>query len=327
MSLLPSNSSLTEQKFAEFLDDRTKENYTVLKIDPLSCDARLLSHLAVSVNVDISNLEEKEARLYIKNAIEIKRYAGTVWAVEKAINATFEDATLKEWFDADLEQGYFDVEVKLPADPNAIYSKKTWSRAKKLIHISKNVRSHLHHFKLIFPNAVGKIETTNALNFKLDAQNTTEQTLNADATVQTQAGSTLKFDYLRNNTKQNLSAKADVKATTGAFLEFDYSKNSTKQSLSANATIRAFTGNSFEFDYSRNQTTTKLQAKSDIASFSGSSLEFDYSKNSTKRDLSAKANLQIITTALFLIELSKSTSLNHNSDATLQLKGGVSWQI
>jgi len=273
MSLLPNNSSLTEQKFAEFLDDRTKESYTVLKIDPLSCDARLLPHLAASVNVNISNLEEKEARLYIKNAIEIKRYAGTVWAVEKAINATFEDATLKEWFDADLEQGYFDVEVKLPADPNAIYSTKTWSRAKKLIHTSKNARSHLHHFKLIFPNAVGKIETTNALNFKLDAQNTTEQTLNADATVQTQAGSTLKFDYARNNTKQNLRATADVKATAGAFLEFDYARNSTK------------------------------------------------------RDLSAKANLQIITTALFLLELSKSTSFNHKADATLQLKGGTSWQI
>ena len=157
MSLLPSNSSLTEQKFAEFLDRQNIEDYSVLKIDPLTCDARLLPHLAVGVNVDISNLEEDEARLYIKNAIEIKKYAGTVWAVERAINATFEDATLKEWFDADLEQGYFNVEVKLPADPNAIYSTNRWSRAKKLIHISKNVRSHLHHFKLVFPNAVGRI--------------------------------------------------------------------------------------------------------------------------------------------------------------------------
>lgn len=204
MNLLPNNSSLTDQEFALLIDEIVKDDYSVLQIDPFTCDVRLLPHLALSESVDISGLEEKEARVYIHNAKEIKKYAGTVYAVEQTINVCFENGKLKEWFEADLEAGYFDVEVTLKADPSVVYLPTKFDKAKKMIHSSKNVRSHLNSFVIDFPKGAGNIEKNEAMNFNL-ALDSKESFKDIDTPFSATTG--VEFSF-QTDTKHNFNSPA-----------------------------------------------------------------------------------------------------------------------
>ena len=198
MSLLPSKYNLEDQKFAELIDVYSITDFSVVNIDPLNCDERLLPHLAVSEDVDISGLSVDEARIYIYNAKEIKRYAGTVYAVEQSINVCFEDGQLKEWFEAGLEKGLFDVEVKLKADSSLVYLPSKFDKAKQMIRKSKNVRSKLNAFKISFPNGEGVVEKSEAMNFKIDL----DSKLGCrDIDTQVSAITGAEFDFVANTTK------------------------------------------------------------------------------------------------------------------------------
>jgi len=198
MSLLPLNSSLKNQKFAELIDVVSMEDYSALNIDSMTCDERLLENLAVGAGVDISGLSVNEARIYIHNAKEIKRYAGTVYAVEQSINVCFEDGQLKEWFEAGLDKGLFDVEVKLKADSSLVYLPSKFDKAKQMIRKSKNVRSKLNAFKISFPNGEGVVEKSEAINFKIDL----DSKLGCrDIDTQVSAITGAEFDFVANTTK------------------------------------------------------------------------------------------------------------------------------
>ncbi len=152
MQLLPSNSSLQEQKFAQFLDEVAKEDYGVLSICPLECKASLLPHLALWVGVDISDLEESEAREYIKKAIQTKTKKGTVGAVEEVLKSIFSEAVLKEWFEDDsLKKGEFKAHLTIKPDPSLKYGEKKFEAIKRLINQTKNVRSHFAGFDVVLP--------------------------------------------------------------------------------------------------------------------------------------------------------------------------------
>lgn len=215
MSLLPNNSFLKDQEFASLVERLVTEDYTALKIDPLTCDVRLLPHLAVASDVDISGLSEKEARLYIHNAKEIKKYAGTVYAVEQSINVCFEEGKLKEWFEADLEAGYFDVEVTLKADPSVVYLPKKFDKAKSMIQASKNVRSHLNSFVIDFPAGAGEVEKTEAMNFKLTLDSQTNFK-DADASLSTTTGAEFNFQTETKHTIQDSPVVCTNKFIGGA---------------------------------------------------------------------------------------------------------------
>ncbi|MBL0703218.1 MAG: hypothetical protein JJV95_04475 [Sulfurospirillum sp.] len=171
MSLLPNNSSLADQEFASLVEKIVTEDYQALKINPLSCDIRLLPHLAICKDVNIAGLTESEARTYINNSQDIKKYTGTVYAVEQSINVCFEDGKLKEWFDTDLEEGYFDIDVTLRADPTKLYDAKKFKKAKELINKAKNVRSHLGIFSLKVPNSNGQIKQSGGVIINLNLTN------------------------------------------------------------------------------------------------------------------------------------------------------------
>jgi len=157
--LLPSNSSLKDQRFAEFLDESAKEDYSCLSTDPLTCEKSVLEHLAVYLNVDIAGLSEKEAREYLKNTLKSRTKKGTVGAVEDALNSVFDDVKLLEWFDnSELKRGEFGVEVSIKADTTEVYDKQKFKLTRNLIDRAKNVRSHLNGFTIKMPQSKYKAE-------------------------------------------------------------------------------------------------------------------------------------------------------------------------
>ena len=121
MSILPPNATETDIAVANLFLNKLNIDNSNISILPLTAKAEILPHLAVMFDVDISNLEESEARIYIHNALEIHKYKGTVYAVKKAINTVFEIAELVEWFDRDLAAGLFDVDISVTTDLSITY--------------------------------------------------------------------------------------------------------------------------------------------------------------------------------------------------------------
>ena len=64
MSLLPKNSSLRDQRFASFLDDRNRCNYSDLDTNPLTCDSSLLPHIALIKGVNIENMTDRYIKIF-----------------------------------------------------------------------------------------------------------------------------------------------------------------------------------------------------------------------------------------------------------------------
>lgn len=99
MNLIP----LTESELQKRVEDvgtssLGKFDVSLLSVNPLFCHVSLLSHLAFSLDVSISGLEENEARAYLQNAREIKKYTGSVYAVNKAASSIFgEDIKVEPW--------------------------------------------------------------------------------------------------------------------------------------------------------------------------------------------------------------------------------------
>lgn len=169
MQLLPSNSSLREQKFASFLDEMAKEDYDVLSICPLECKAFLLPHLALWLRVDIDGLEESEAREYLKSALTNRTKKGTVGVVEDSIKPFFRKSVLIEWFnDNELKRGEFKINVS--SLKNMTYDKEQNILIRKVIESAKNVRSHLKsiNFNIDYEN---KAYVSSALNMQVELTN------------------------------------------------------------------------------------------------------------------------------------------------------------
>ena len=86
MSLLPLNQSLKNQKFAELLDVQSRCDYSSLDKNPITCKASLLPHLAMSKNISIDGMLEREAREYIANADKIYNIKGTPQSILNALS-------------------------------------------------------------------------------------------------------------------------------------------------------------------------------------------------------------------------------------------------
>jgi P2-related tail formation protein len=148
MSLLPNNSSLIDQQIAEMFAAESQESYKSLKIDPLTCHASILEHLALEYGIDISILNEALARTFLSNSIKNRPVLGTVQAVESLLELFFENGKLVEWFDDEknLEVGEFSF--LFPVDNNLIYGEDLFLKFLKLLKKYKNVRSLFHSFNL-----------------------------------------------------------------------------------------------------------------------------------------------------------------------------------
>jgi len=96
--LLPSNSSLLDQRFSDFIDRRTKEDYSSLTVDPLKCHVTVLPHIAFDYGVSIKGMSEKESREFLDLIKRTRSITGTVGAIDKAINFFLTEGELKEWY-------------------------------------------------------------------------------------------------------------------------------------------------------------------------------------------------------------------------------------
>lgn len=148
-TLLPLNASATEKAVDQLATERLAIDLRPIDTNPMTCQENLLPWLAASWRIDISNLAIEEQRRLIAAAIEIHRYKGTVYAVQKALDAVFDDAQIVEF----QKPFYFDARVTLKADQNAIYDAGKFSRARTLVNKAKNLRSRLGVFDVDLPDA------------------------------------------------------------------------------------------------------------------------------------------------------------------------------
>ncbi|MEM0326953.1 MAG: phage tail protein I [Desulfurococcaceae archaeon] len=142
--LLPTSIAVDEgiQKLAEstegvfsFLFSEVGKTLIYSRIDELP--EEVLDLLAWQFHIEgyelASTIEEKK-RL-IKKAIELHRYKGTKWAVEKALEALGVDSVLEEWFEYGGEPYHFKVLL------SGIKEEAKWKEIRKAIDEYKNVRS------------------------------------------------------------------------------------------------------------------------------------------------------------------------------------------
>jgi len=249
MRLLPSNSSLKDQRFAELLDTTSKVNYSDFKINPLTCDASLLPHIALVKGANIENLKEQEARLYLNTFT--KKSIGTAGAVEDAINSFFNNAKLIEWFEdkENLKRGMFKVEVNLKDDKSCVYGEREFTLSSRLINSSKNHRSKLDSFDIKISSlgdinytarSITDLQLSNELIFKksitkffLMAQNTT--TINLSKEIKPflaigsfrDSGASVSTINLQNNSNLISSSKGQIKIASGGVINIKMTNKQT----------------------------------------------------------------------------------------------------
>lgn len=162
-SLLPPNASELEHAIDNMAAKQLNIDLVKVDTNALTCDAALLPWLAAVMRVDIDGLDISEQRQLISNAFEIHKYKGTVYAVQKALDVVFADAQIKEFF-SPFE---FDADVKVKADPNAVYTPAKFVRARELVNQAKNLRSRFRAFKIGFPDASFSVNQNTALNMNV----------------------------------------------------------------------------------------------------------------------------------------------------------------
>ena len=163
MSLLPLNSKVIDQNFAEIIDTRSRVDFSDVSIDTLICDSSLLPHIAFSKGANIDNMTESESRLYLKNFR--RKSLGTVGAVEDAINVCWDNAHLVEWFnDGTLDKGMFRIDVTLKADTTKVYDNRLFALSNRLIKEAKNVRSKVDSFNIKLPTITAEVKVSSGVN-------------------------------------------------------------------------------------------------------------------------------------------------------------------
>jgi phage tail P2-like protein len=143
MSILPVNENAIARTL-ERLDAKhvNHEDITHVSLNPLTCDAVLLEHLALDLDVSIEGLDEDEARSYLYNAREIKRLKGSVWAVNKAAHSIFGNhIKIKTWKEANTQAGTFKLEIDVT--PQKAVTDENINKTVRLIDEAKPVSRHL----------------------------------------------------------------------------------------------------------------------------------------------------------------------------------------
>lgn len=154
-SILPINEN-SVQRTLEELDACTLdfEDLNKVTLNPLTCETQLLEHLAFSLDVSIEGLDEDEARAYLHNAREIKRYMGSVWAVNQAAKSVFGEAiNVQPWNTYEGNPGTFKIDIE--ATKQKSVDEHNLSKAMRLINEVKRESAHLSDIT-IHMNTQGK---------------------------------------------------------------------------------------------------------------------------------------------------------------------------
>ncbi|WP_419768586.1 phage tail protein I [Arcobacter sp.] len=152
-SILPPNEDAVQRTIeklgAETFDFQELEKVT---INPLDCDASLLPHLALDLDVSILGLDEMEARKYLQNAREIIRLHGTVWAVNSAASSVFGDEIeVEPWNKHDGVAGTYKIKVNVT--PEKSVTDENLNKTIRLIDDAKPESRHLSGITINMKNS------------------------------------------------------------------------------------------------------------------------------------------------------------------------------
>ena len=140
-SIIPSN----EPQFLKILEAMCEEvlrksELSTIDTLPRTAASEILLELSRNFDIDITNLNEKEARELLSSAMFIHKNSGTVSALKKALKSVFERVEIQEWFEYGGEPFTFRVKVSSSTKGNG---KETFVLLDSLIQNFKNVRSVL----------------------------------------------------------------------------------------------------------------------------------------------------------------------------------------
>jgi len=120
--------------------------------DPLLLSEEVLDILAYQFHIEgydlATTIEEK--RNFIKKAIEMHRYKGTKWAIERVLEILDLNGNIKEWYEYGGRPYYFKVEVDInkTLGNKIVLSAETQQKLLNLISDYKNERSWLDKLKI-----------------------------------------------------------------------------------------------------------------------------------------------------------------------------------
>lgn len=142
-SILPVNEEAVERTIEELGSDIFNfDDLEKVTIDAMKCDAAVLPHLALDLDVSIVGLEIDEARVYLSNAREIKRLTGSVWAVNSAASSVFgKNIKVKPWNEIQTVPGTYKIEVDVT--PSKSVNDENLNKVIKLIDEAKPESRHL----------------------------------------------------------------------------------------------------------------------------------------------------------------------------------------
>ena len=107
-------------------------------------DEAVLDILAVQFRVDWYDTSypiETKHRI-IKTALEVRRYCGTEWAVQKALSSIYPNVKISEWYDYGGRPGYWRMNVDI-TDDGVIYY--TPEEIEKRLGYARRCTAHLEH--------------------------------------------------------------------------------------------------------------------------------------------------------------------------------------
>jgi phage tail P2-like protein len=152
-SILPLNEEQL-QRDIEAIGTNTiaKFDENKLKVDPLNCDVSLLPHLAVDLDVSIAGLDETEARTYLQNAREIKKYIGSPYAVRKAAESIFgETIEVQPWYKHNGVPGTYKFDISVTA--NKTVDEENIAKTIRLVDEAKRESTHLSGITMYMKNS------------------------------------------------------------------------------------------------------------------------------------------------------------------------------
>lgn len=153
-SLLPNHKSDFDKKLDLLFAKRIKDlDTSLVDVLPKSCSKELLNVLAISFDMDISFLDEKEARKLLSEAIKTHYFLGTTYILEDNLKKIFAGCKVVEWFSYGGEPYHFKVEVQ---NGNWSLNQEFYSKLEKKIEQYKNVRSVLESIDVVLSSRLDK---------------------------------------------------------------------------------------------------------------------------------------------------------------------------
>ncbi|EHX7847404.1 phage tail protein I [Escherichia coli] len=157
--LLPPPPLASDERFS-ILANIAAERFAQLDLTALMVylvdlvDASALPALAEQFHVQglegwLFTTDEREKRELIKQAIELHKYKGTIWAVRRVLEILSLPGTISEWFEYGGKAYFFKVDIEL-VDKGM--DENLFNNLVELIHEYKNTRSKLEALIVWFIN-------------------------------------------------------------------------------------------------------------------------------------------------------------------------------